>query len=71
MTLKRNLCEGIDGDSGFDNLHLAEKCEQVADEYAIEFANWLRMVDIPENAEKWFHYSDKDMLNVFKKERGL
>jgi len=38
------------------------------DEFAIKFANWLRKEDIPENAEKYFHYSDKDMLNTFKKE---
>lgn len=47
------------------------QCEQIADEYAIEFANWLREVDTLENAEKWFGYSDQDMLNEFKKEKGL
>lgn len=36
------------------------------DDFAIKFANWLRKEDIQENAEKYFHYSDKDMLNVFK-----
>jgi hypothetical protein len=38
------------------------------DDFAIKFANWLRKEDIQENAEKYFHYSDKDMLNVFKEE---
>ena len=47
------------------------QCEQIADDYAIEFANWLREVDTLENAEKWFGYSDQDMLNEFKKEKGL
>ncbi len=47
------------------------QCEQIADNYAIEFMNWSREVDTPENAEKWFGYSDQDMLNEFKKEKGL
>jgi len=38
------------------------------DDFAIKFANWLRKEDTQENAEKYFHYSDKDMLNVFKEE---
>lgn len=39
------------------------------DDFAIKFANWFRKEDTPENAEKWFHYSDEDMLNAFKKEQ--
>lgn len=48
-----------------------QKLEKIADSYAIEFALWLRKEDTPENAEKWFGYSDQDMLNEFKKEKGL
>lgn len=47
------------------------QCEQIADDYAIKFVHWLREVDTLENAEKWFGYSDQDMLNEFKKEKGL
>lgn len=46
-------------------------CEKIADEYAIDFYNWMRKNDTPENAEMWFGYSDQDMLNEFKKEKGL
>lgn len=45
-----------------------EKLQKEQDEFAIKFANWLRKEDTPENAEKWFHYSDMDMLNAFKEE---
>jgi hypothetical protein len=31
----------------------------------------MKKVDTQENAEKWFGYTDKDMLNIFKKEKGL
>ena len=38
------------------------------DKFAIEFHQWMRMNDTIENAEKYFHYTDKDMLNAFKEE---
>jgi hypothetical protein len=38
------------------------------DEFTIKFAYWFRKEDTQENAEKWFHYSDEDMLNAFKEE---
>ena len=38
------------------------------DEFAIKFAYWLRKEDTQENADKWFHYSDNDMLNAFKEQ---
>lgn len=47
------------------------RLEQIADEFAIGFAKWLRENDIPKNAEKYFGYSDLDMLQEFKKEKGL
>ena len=62
------LSNTYDKDIAEDN---ASECEKIADDYAIEFALWLRKEDTPENAEKWFGYSDQDMLNEFKKEKGL
>jgi hypothetical protein len=49
----------------------AIECEKIADDYAIEFYNWMRKEDTQENAEKYFGYTDKDMLEIFKKEKGL
>ena len=37
------------------------------DKFAIEFHRWMAKNDIQENAEKYFHYTHKDMLNEFKK----
>jgi hypothetical protein len=42
--------------------------KQKHDEFTIKFAYWLRKEDTQENAEKWFHFSDNDMLNAFKQE---
>lgn len=45
----------------------AEKNEKIADDYAIEFATWLIDID---NKPK-IHYTVKEMLEIFKKEKGL
>lgn len=37
------------------------------DKFAIEFHRWMAKNDTQENAEKYFHYTHKDMLNEFKK----
>lgn len=49
----------------------AEVIEGIADEFAIDFYNWMRKNDTQENSDKYFHYTDKDMLNAFKEETGL
>ena len=49
----------------------AEVIEGIADEFAIDFYNWMRKNDTQENSDKYFHYTDKDMLNAFKEEKGL
>lgn len=50
---------------------ISDELEKIVDDYAIKFHNWMRNNDIPANAEKYYHYSDEDMLNVFKEEKGL
>lgn len=40
-----------------------------SEEDMIEFNEWMKKEDTPENAETYFHYSDKDMLNAFKEQR--
>jgi hypothetical protein len=67
MTLKEKVCEPFDG----LKKETADKLLKIADDYAIEFNSWMKKVDTQENAEKWFGYTDRDMLNIFKKEKGL
>jgi hypothetical protein len=69
MTLKEKIQTIIIDDSG--NLQKILFTEDLFDEFAIEFHRWMRMNDTIENAEKYFHFTDKDMLNEFKKEKGL
>ena len=47
------------------------ECVEIADDHAIEFYRWMLNNDTQDNAEKWFHYTDRDMLNTFKEEKGL
>lgn len=54
-----------------DNHKKSTECEKIADDYAIDFYNWMRKNDTSENSNKFFHYTDKDMLNAFKEEKGL
>ena len=37
---------------------------------AIAFHRWMIANDTPDNAEKYFHYSDEDMYNEFKKNQN-
>lgn len=46
------------------------ECIKIANNFAIEFHRWMCKNDTPENADRWFHYSDEDMLNAFKEEKG-
>ena len=61
----------IDLMDSFSEYMVAEKLANIQkehDELTIKFAYWLRKEDTPENAEKWFHFSDNDMLNAFKEQ---
>lgn len=71
MTLKEKFSVLLPFYNANDNSNKPIECEKIADEYAVDFYNWMRKNDTPENAEMWFGYSDQDMLNEFKKEKGL
>lgn len=45
-----------------------EQAKQMEKENSIAFFNWMRKNDTMENAERFFHYTDEDMYNVFLEE---
>ena len=51
------------------------KLEQIADDYAIEFAEWLILKCDYQQHGVWEmfgeEYSQKELLEIFKKEKGL
>jgi hypothetical protein len=68
MTLNDKYCDLIDNDNGCDNQLHADRCEQIADEFAIGFAEWLLKFDNLKNEKE---YVIKQLLEMFKKEKGL
>ena len=55
----------------------ANAIEKIADNYAVEFAEWARKETYYENLTKEFIYkhnvykNEKELLEIFKKEKGL
>ena len=47
-------------DKATDGWIVADKCEEIADYYAIDFAEWVIKGKI-----------DKELLEIFKEEKGL
>jgi len=53
-------------DKATDGWIVADKCEEIADDYAIEFAKWIQF-----HSELWIKYKTSELLEIFKKEKGL
>jgi hypothetical protein len=55
----------------------AEKCEKIADDYAIEFAEWIDKEGYIRQPNLWISLDEKsgktskELLEIFKKEKGL
>ncbi len=71
MTLKEKLEQYIDPQ--IDVIHL----EKIADDYAIEFAEWITQQPKVKIIKKsgldnyYMKMSSKELLGIFKKEKGL
>ena len=52
-------------DKGFDSV------EQLNDEFTIEFAAWVANRIRYDNAKLYFRHSAKELLEIYKKEKGL
>jgi hypothetical protein len=64
MTLKEKIGEvEIKKDMG-------DKIEKIADDYAIEFANWFLSTRF-ESSGKYLDKTDLQLLEIFKKEKRL
>jgi hypothetical protein len=70
MTLKEKFEDFIDQKSFQKENYDAIKCEQIADDYAIEFVKWceMKMVFSSSVIHKPTYYK---LLLQFKKEKGL
>jgi hypothetical protein len=68
MRLNKKYCALIDSDSGYDNQLLADCCENIADEFAIGFADWVNSLYV---ATDYKTKSTKELLEIYKKEKLL
>lgn len=76
------LREKFNNELGYDKgVIIPEKIEQISDEYAIEFAEWVSCKYKNLDNKNWFSttyqlemgifLSSKELLEIFKKEKGL
>lgn len=63
--LKTNVSINTDGESG----RFAEQCEKIADEFAIEFANWIRVCKL--KGRPYDFENIVELLETYKEEKGL
>ena len=74
MTLKEKFKEIL---TAFWINDWEDECEKVVDEFAIGFAEWIRKEVYYEHLTKEFIYkrnvyeSEKELLEIYKKEKGL
>ena len=82
MTLREKFKEFTKQESWEKENYNAIECEQIADDYAIEFAEWFinNGVEFCDNTSKGNvykyindlkFYTIKELLEIFKKEKGL
>ena len=71
MTLKEKFINS-NCEKGYINLneHRAENNVKIAEDFAIEFAEWLNGLDINDEVLQK-HISTKELLEIYKKEKGL
>jgi hypothetical protein len=76
MTLKNKFKKQLDtATPKLNRPHFqAQQCETIADDFAIEFASWIRW-NVIEVSRGWQFdgkfYNDEQLLKIFKKEKGL
>ena len=67
MTLKEKFTEMV---LDKDIAEWEKDCEKIADEFAIGFAEWLNGLDINDYVLQK-HISSQELLEIYKKEKGL
>ena len=73
MTLKEKFDKATDG------WIVADKCEEIADEFAIGFANWVNKVSYRSFDGNWYLTQEdedikkttEELLEIYKKEQNL
>ncbi len=74
MTLKEKFETKASIDTTYEAKLFAKECEKIADDYAIEFAEWVEELSRQHIDSLDYHlYLDndvKELLEIFKKQKG-
>ena len=65
MTLKEKLCEPF---GGLKN-ETVNELEQIADDFAIDFADWIRVCHLKRRSYDFDNI--EELLTIYKEEKGL
>jgi len=66
MTLKEKFKFPIDANNKIND-YVAKQCEEIADDFAIEFAEWLMKTRF----QSIKNIKIEELLEIYKKEKGL
>ena len=64
MTFKKKVHQKIKAHTGLYKSNLTKEISELADDYAIGFAEWV-------NCSKTYYTPMNELLEIFKKEKGL
>jgi hypothetical protein len=72
MTLKEKLCEPL----GKFYIETSKELEEIADDFAIGFAEWISLKGYKSYSNGWANFNtkavnEKELLEIYKKEKGL
>ena len=70
MTLKEKFAEFAKQESWENENKNAEECQLIADDYAIEFAEWCVEKELF-NTIRYDRITTKELIEIFKRQKGL
>ncbi len=65
-TIKEQYKEIVSGWNDERTENVSNRCVEIAEEFAVEFAKWVQF-----HSELWIKYKTSEMLEIYKKEIGL
>lgn len=61
----------VNGTCELSEIQIFEQAKEMEKEQMIGFYKWMLEMNRPEHAERYFHFSDTDMLEFYLKERKI
>jgi hypothetical protein len=64
--IKEQYKEIVSGWNDERTENVANRCTEIAEEFAVDFAQWVQF-----HSELWIKYRTSELLEIYKKEKGL